>query len=876
MRHPVEILGEAFISEAEKEPYDLSFIRFAQGELYFHYKDYEAAIYKWENIKNDLEPWAKKNIADAYYELGLLSNAEEVYGSIISKDKILTSEVSLSLFSLYLEDNKLDAAYHVLQEAIDGNPDYPDLTSIAKRFYEEQEDWKNAVDLAINEAERTQDLIWFDALIDYCEAGCGSALSPDTFISILQRLYELDQSRFKQLMAAVWEGYKNTDHYLSWLHSVIQIMKDLEVNPYEPWHMITGLFEDAYIELTTGKYLLRDIGQLMPKLLVNWLNTTNASNGLKAAAALLAWDDIFPSAIKHVIVKEAEIVLENAHSHPLSIDECHHFMKTIFEWAQKNNIETSNRLVWGFGQLFDVETTNLLVLGKGKASFVNSILEEEVLTPSLSSFTSIQYGEKKELTEVLDMGRSPVASFEEVTNPDSIIELSLPSTLLHQSGLRLNTTGYNEYFMEKRRTFGYLPVVDGVLFVHEAETLSEMDFDYLAQIKQSSKDTPVHFVLTNTFDREKIKEYFPDAVIHSGRNGNILRDIKASFPTVNRVGKILFLLRKTISNLLKKRADAENKLIDLIAHNEEFITRLTGFNNSLHDKETGQSKEIVDSFATLIAEVNQDLSEKIPKILAGCSEIITEESNLNQLHIELNEKMNEEIQSLFEKEIVPGLSEKLQEWIEASDQKLAATQAYLNDMTESLAEGYPEKELKLQCDFKIVEDWRRDISRMTYQIQIDKENIMLRHNPAQVLLKGAGKVLGLLPQKQHAYMLNQYKRYVENATYADVLESIQRKFWQQVDFFKKSLQQDIGLFYKESLDGLSRTIVETESRVEQDKETLAKMKSNPEIYYDPLKLFETRLVQNEQILGRRDRSYGPSTTGVTSGDTGTGPSSHSH
>ncbi|MEH7236449.1 tetratricopeptide repeat protein [Bacillus sp. JJ1562] len=859
-RHPVEILGEAYIVEQEKELYDLSYIRFAQGEIYFHSKDYEAAIYKWESITNDLQPWAKKNIADAYYELGLLSNAEEVYGSIISKNKSLTSEVSLSLFSLYLEDNKLDAAYRVLQEAIKGNPDYPELTSIAKRFYEEQEDWKNAVELAINEAKRTQDLVWYEALIAYCESGHGSAFTPDTFVSVLRKLYELDQPRFKQLLAAIWQNYKNTDHYLDWLQSVIRIMKDLEIDPYDSWYMISELFEEAYLELTTGNYLLRDIGVLMPKLLINWLNTTTATNGLTAAAAILAWDDIFPSAIKTVIVKEAEIVLENAQSQALSIDECHHFMKTIIDWARKNNIETSNRLVWGFDQLFDVETTNLLVLGKGKGSFINSIIEEEILTPSLSSFACFQYGEKKEFTEVSDTGRSPLTAFEEITNPDSIIEASLPSTQLQQTGLKLNTTGFNEYFMEKRKTFGYLPVVDGILFVHHAETLTELDLDYLAQIKHSVKDTPVHFVLPNTFDREKIKEYFPDAVIHSVRNGNVLRDIKASFLTVNRVGKILFLLRKTISNLLKKRVDAENKLIELIAHNEEYITRLTGFNNSLHDMEIGQSKEIVDSFAAVISEVKRDLSEKIPKVLSGCSEYITEDSNLNQLHIELNEKMNEEIRSLFDKEIVPTLTEKLQEWIENANQKLVATQDYLDGMTESLAEGYPEKELKLHCDFKVVEDWSRDISRMTYQIQIEKENIMLRHNPAQVLLKGAGKVLGLLPQKQQAYMLNQYKRYVENESYSDVIDSIQRKFWQQFDFFSKSLQQDIGLFYKEPLKELSESIDETKSGVEQDKETFAKMKSNPEIYYDPLKLFETRLVQYEQIWKKSRKVGFPSNT----------------
>jgi len=65
--HPIEVLGAAFVEEQKNEPYDLTDIRFAQGEVYFHCKDYEAAIFKWENVQNEREPWAKKNIADAYY-----------------------------------------------------------------------------------------------------------------------------------------------------------------------------------------------------------------------------------------------------------------------------------------------------------------------------------------------------------------------------------------------------------------------------------------------------------------------------------------------------------------------------------------------------------------------------------------------------------------------------------------------------------------------------------------------------------------------------------------------------------------------------------------------------------------------------------------
>lgn len=844
-RHPIAILGDAFMAEQEKEPYDLSFIRFAQGEVYFHHKDYEAAIYKWESIANELAPWAKKNIADAYYELGLLSNAEEVYGSILSKNKVLNSEVSLNLFSLYLEDKKLESAYRVIQEAVSENPDYPNLTAIAKRFYEEQEDWQNAMELALSETLRKDTLEWFDVLISYSEAGHSSLFAPDTFIPVLRKLYKLDQPRFKQLTMFIWKSYQETSHYLEWLHAVNQILKDLEIDPYDSWHVISNLFKEAYLELTNGKYLLRDIGQLTPKLLIHWFNLTPPANGLTPAAAILAWNDIFPSTIKSVVTKEAEIVLEKAQYHPVTLEECKSFMRTIIDWAKQNNIETSSKLIWGYNQLFNEDAMNILVLGKGKAPFINSILDEEIIVPSLSNFLSIQHGTENQLNEIADTGRNQIAKFNEVTAPDSIIEATVPSPFLQQSGVQINSTGYKEYIMEKKVTFGYLPVMDSVLFVSEAEILSESDFDYLARIKQATANIPVHFVLPNTYDEERIKEYFPEAAIFSTHSK--ITTISKGFTRINRLEKILFLLRKMISSLLKKRVEAENKLIDSISHNEEYINRLTGLVNNLSEKEKEQSNEIIDTFVSVKAEVNKVLSERIPEVLKNCSKFIKEDSNFNQLHIELNEKMNNEIQSFFDEEILPNLSSSLKEWIENSNQKLTETQTYLDEMTLSLTEGYPEKELRLQSDFKVVEDWRRDISRMTYRVEIEKENIMLRHNPAQVLLKSAGKVLGLLPQKQQTYLYNQYVRYVENAQYTEVTESIQTKFWQQFDFFKKSLEQDVSLFYKEPLDQLSTSIEETKNLVEQNKQNLTKMRVNPDLYYDPLKLFETKLVKYERI-----------------------------
>ncbi|WP_026073268.1 hypothetical protein [Robertmurraya massiliosenegalensis] len=58
--NPMEVLGELLMEEQGKEAPELSDIRYAQGELYYHYKDFEAAIYKWENVNHELTCWAKK------------------------------------------------------------------------------------------------------------------------------------------------------------------------------------------------------------------------------------------------------------------------------------------------------------------------------------------------------------------------------------------------------------------------------------------------------------------------------------------------------------------------------------------------------------------------------------------------------------------------------------------------------------------------------------------------------------------------------------------------------------------------------------------------------------------------------------------------
>lgn len=162
----------------------------------------------------------KKNIADAYFELGLLSMAEEIYTSIQTEDTTLTMEVSLQLLSLYIEQNRLGLAFKVISEAVSFQPDYPNITAIARSFYEKQQDWNNAIDLAVQEGIRTKSLHWFEILTSYVNQGFTKQMKPKYFYEALKVLYTVDSIQFKQLVSSLWKIYQDESTYLLWIQTI--------------------------------------------------------------------------------------------------------------------------------------------------------------------------------------------------------------------------------------------------------------------------------------------------------------------------------------------------------------------------------------------------------------------------------------------------------------------------------------------------------------------------------------------------------------------------------------------------------------------------------------------------------------------------------
>ncbi|MEI4831730.1 dynamin family protein [Bacillus sp. FJAT-53711] len=897
---PLQVLGEAYLNEQKNEFSDGSYIRFAQGEFYYHHQDFESAIFKWEKVNNELASWAQKNIADAYFELNQLSVAENVYTSITTDNKILMTEISLQLLSLYIEQNKLDSAFTVIKEAVSLNPDYPNVTAIARSFYEEQQDFGSAVELAVNELIRTESFPWFEVLKEYIDKGFTTTISPDYFYEVLTTLYNVDQVQFTQIVSSLWQSYKNEQTYLLWLKTINEFFLHIEIHSSDIWDKISSLYEETYFELIQGQYMLRQLHDIIPNLLTNWLKVANPSYSVFPSAAVLAWDEIFPSQIDSADVKHAENNLSYSTNHTDGLEYSLHLFESITQWAQRNELEMGHRSRWLVGELADLKTNRLLVTGtsgNGKSSFINSILGENILEDSSSNVVVFKNDDHTEINAITDSAITTSENFSEFHNMMSMqrqtyrdracVEFKLPCRFLSKNRLTFVVTpSFNRNNDGRNETFEYLHSVDELLFVLNADSpFTDKERDILLSIQEHTPNLQIHFLL-NKIDniyseaeakrvmhdtQARINTYFPHARVfpysslytNSQQLNDLTEFIHFNFNHKNidteRTEKLLFFIRKTITYLLDKRVEMENNLVDSISWNEDILVRLNGFINNLTAFEKEKIHSITESYRTMKNEITNDLTERIPKLLQSCSDLISEESDFGHIDIELNKAMNERVQNYLEQTVLPNLARSMQNWIATSNNEFLQSQTYLEEISEGLNSLCGENRIQLECDFKVLDDWRRDTDRMTTRIQMEEVNILRRFTPAQFLLKSAGKLFGVLP-KNKTMLYNKYTQYLENEDYTDVTASIMNKFFLQFELFENALERDITMFFRNPFGTLKQAVEDTHLTIQEKQNTLHKMKSSPEVYHDPITLFELRLRQYEVIVNmNKDNSYTDST-----------------
>lgn len=669
--HAVQILGEMHKEKMQEPQPDLSAIRFAQGEVYFMNGDYEAAIFKWGlPMEEEFVPWAQKNIADAHMEMGLLDEAEKCYKQVETSSLVLETGVFMQLFSLYTEQERTSDAIRTIREAVELNPDYPHVTESARIYFEDIEEWDHAIELAMDEALRTESSFWMDTLAGYVERGLTVTYEPAYFSELLKTLRHLDTGRFEQFVEVLWQSYRTSNLYLEWMDVVNVILQEMESLESYDWEILPGLYEQGYEDVISGEYFIRQIREVIQGLFPNWLEVLPDDKALMPATAVLAWNETFPGALLTEMVSKAEDLFESSHA------------------------------------------------SDGDA------------TDGLALFEAIQIWAGQE---------------------------GLLDDLLANTG----------------------PMVDG----------------------------------------SKLETESPA----------VIRDV----------------VKASIEFLQEQKAQLEKNEEQEINPNSGLLTSIHEAHSQMDEMQNDLGPVVTSSFHEMKTSIVQEMKKELPSVLKECSSLIKKDSDFSSIQSDLNDEMNKRMNAYMDTFVEDYFEQSVQNWLTDCKTQFDDSQVTMDALGADIDGRMVASEITLEGDFKVLDDWQRDLERMSRSLtRMDNVNFMKRNTPSQLFLKGAGKLFDTM-SKSKENLLERYQSYIENTDFTPFVEKAIASFTQQLDMFEESIFWDVEQFFMDAFERLNHEIERVQAEIDMHQNALDNMRDQPEVYQNPLTLFDLRLRQYE-------------------------------
>ena len=106
------------------------------------------------------------------------------------------------------------------------------------------------------------------------------------------------------------------------------------------------------------------------------MKIADASTAFFAAAALLAWKDVFPTSMDQSVVEEAEGILSNSHNDHDLLQMGMELLQSIKTWAQSQHIEVEKTVDWLDGMSIASLSTSQLF--KHIRNTISQLLEQQV------------------------------------------------------------------------------------------------------------------------------------------------------------------------------------------------------------------------------------------------------------------------------------------------------------------------------------------------------------------------------------------------------------------------------------------------------------------------------------------------------------------
>src|SRR5690625_2522271 len=176
--------------------------------------------------------------------------------------------------------------------------------------------------------------------------------------------------------------------------------------------------------------------------------------------------------------------------------------------------------------------------------------------------------------------------------------------------------------------------------------------------------------------------------------------------------KIRELIKASIEFLLDQKAELENAVQEDIDWSEGLLTNLKDVHDQLGEMESDMTDDIAASFRHIKNSVTQQLTSELPKLLQNCSEFIEEDSNFSTLHVDLNEEMNRRMAVYMKNFVNDNLKSTIQDWIGDCKREFDMSQRNFNELSKNLNQKFNEEKIVLQSEFKVLDDWRRDLERI--------------------------------------------------------------------------------------------------------------------------------------------------------------------
>lgn len=814
------ILGEKYVAERQKEVFDLSEIRFAQGEVYYLNKDYEAAIFKWENVSGELLPWAQKNIADAHLQLDFLAIAEEYYKDIQTDSEVLKMEILLQLFLLYIRRGRLLEAKNTIRKALDTDPDYPGVTKRARAFYEKEESWQDALYLAEKEAIRTKSLHWFRVLKTYVEKGLVKDKEPNYFHPILAEVYTVDKECYEQLVVALWTHYKQTKQYLSWLLEMSKLSPNIDPGVEYEWRHLPNLYKETITDITSGDYTVKEISEIVPSLILTWFRIAKGEDAKLAASAVIAWDEMYPFHMDRMGVEKAKnLLLHHSADSTQILYKAVKLFELMVRWAKEKGIVLDSHLTEKMKRQLDLQHYFVL-LGGNKSS----LLSKWKLNKTSSSLPPI---ETKKTNNGLILCQMSMLKNNEINTLES-------AGLLEQS------------------------LADFAIYIVENET----DIDEAMHIRKQVPEINFQFLINNGFKdadlTQKIKIKFSNSSVVSLPQKNndqwaeIMSSIKLQDLRVEeeRATKTLSFLKRFLRFLLDKQKELEDNFLDTIGRNEEIVDNLYEAIRQLNELQNEKIDILKNNYRFIKHEIRENMLKGVSEILRGCADLVSKDSDFEQIHVKLNEEMNRRVNDYVNEDILQVFHLAMDEWIKESERELKDSKSSLDEIRTNFNQMFGKEKVVFDCDLRVLDDWARDVDRICHgNIQLEEANIIMRSGSSQFLIKGAGKVFGSIPQKNKHLIFKKYREFIETKDYSDIAKSITDRFMLQVDLFEKSIQRDVEMFFNNAFNSLEAVLKEVEKDLTEEKQLLYEMSNNPEIYRDPIAMFDFNVRQFHILYG---------------------------